>query len=351
MRKRSSTLRRSVVAIAAFATALVLAACSSPSGTANDSATGSDVTVTFVSPQKAGDNGPIDDMIAAQAKLKQKYGVTTKYIELSDPSTYESTLRNLGQAGTNYVVTAFPGMQQPIQTVAPDFPKTKFILIFGDKFEPELKNARSISYDIYQAMYVSGVAAAHASKKGSVGYIGGAPQPALNANYHAFTEGAKSVNPAIKVTGAFVGSFDDAAKGLAIGASMIAGGVDVIQTDAAAASLGVVKAAKSAGILVLADSSGEVAAQYPETIIGTTFLKFGDSFYQQVSGAIDKGFTGGYATSGLPDGIVGLNISAPFVNGPSPAASIVKELEPTLTTTAKDISSGSLKVSFDPSNF
>ncbi|TAM70435.1 MAG: BMP family ABC transporter substrate-binding protein [Microbacteriaceae bacterium] len=342
--------RRMIIALAALATAFVLTACSSQATGAPSGSTKSKITVAFVSPQKAGDNGPIDDMIAAQSRLKAKYGVTTKYIELSDPSTYESTLQNLGQAGTTYVVTAFPGMQQPVQDVAPKFPNTHFVLIFGDKFSPALKNARSISYNIYEAMYVSGVAAANLTKNGSVGYIGGAPQPPLNADYHAFTAGAKSVNPSIKVTGAFVGSFDDAAKGQSIAAAMIAGGVDVVQTDAAAASMGVIKAAALGDTLVLADSSGAVAAQYPKTVVGTTFLKFGNSFYTQISDAIEHGFKGGYATSGLSDGIVGLNISPAFLSGGSPMAAKVKELEATLTKTKEEVSSGAVKVTFDPSN-
>jgi basic membrane protein A len=341
-----SSPRRSILTVVVLAAAMTLAACS----TAPDTGSGDEsVSIAFVSPQKAGDSGPIDDMIAALDRLKADYDVTTKYVELSDPSTYESTLRNLAQAGTDYVVTAFPGMQQPLQAVAPEFPDTDFVLIFGDKFDPELPNARSVSYDVYQAMYVSGIAAANATTSGKIGYIGGAPQPPLNANYHAFSDGAKSVDPSITVIGAFVGSFDDAAKGRDVAASMIAEGVDVIQTDAAAASLGVITAGQTGGILVIADSSGEVAAQYPETVIGTTFLKFGESLYQQISAALDGSFESGYVTSGLADGIVGLNLSDAFLNGASPKAAAIKGIVDQLTKAVEDVSSGAVTVTFNPS--
>lgn len=346
MKRYLSSPRRSIMTVVVLAAAMTLAACSTTpeTGKSDDS-----VSVAFVSPQKAGDSGPIDDMIAALDRLKSDYGVTTKYVELSDPSTYESTLRNLAQAGTDYVVTAFPGMQQPLQAVAPEFPDTDFLLIFGDKFDPELPNARSVAYDVYQAMYVSGIAAANATTSGKIGYIGGAPQPPLNANYHAFSDGAKSVDPSITVIGAFVGSFDDAAKGRDVAASMIAEGVDVIQTDAAAASLGVITAGQTGGILVIADSSGEVAAQYPETVVGTTFLKFGDSLYQQISTALDGSFESGYVTSGLADGIVGLNLSDAFLNGTSPKAAAIKGIVDQLTKAVDDVSSGAVTVTFDPS--
>ena len=348
MKRYLSSPRRSFVTVAVLAAALTLAACSTTPPADGDS--DESTSIAFVSPQKAGDSGPIDDMIAALDKLKADYGVTTKYVELSDPSTYESTLRNLAQAGTDYVVTAFPGMQQPLQAVAPEFPDTDFLLIFGDKFDPELANARSVSYDVYQAMYVSGIAAANATTSGKIGYIGGAPQPPLNANYHAYSEGAKSVDPNISVIGAFVGSFDDAAKGRDVAASMIAEGVDVIQTDAAAASLGVINAGQTGGILVIADSSGEVAAQYPETVVGTTFLKFGESLYQQISAALDGTFESGYVTSGLADGIVGLQLSDAFLNGSSPKAATIKGIAEQLTKAVEDVSSGAVTVTFDPSN-
>ena len=349
MKRYLSSPRRSIVTVVVLATAMTLAACSTtPDANGDDSES---TTIAFVSPQKAGDSGPIDDMIAALDRLESDYDVTTKYVELSDPSTYESTLRNLAQAGTDYVVTAFPGMQQPLQAVAPEFPDTNFVLIFGDKFDPELANARSVSYDVYQAMYVSGITAANATTTGKIGWIGGAPQPALNANYHAFAEGAKSVDPAISVVGAFVGSFDDAAKGRDVAASMIADGVDVIQSDAAAASLGIINAGQTGGILVIADSSGEVAAQYPDTIVGTTFLKFGDSLYQQISTALDSSFEPGYVTSGLADGIVGLNLSDAFLDGSNPKASVIQGIVDQLATVVEDVASGAVKVTFDPSSF
>lgn len=346
MKRYLSSPRRSIMTVVVLAAAMALAACS----TAPEPGAGDEpVSIAFVSPQKAGDSGPIDDMIAALDRLKSDYDATTKYVELSDPSTYESTLRNLAQAGTDYVVTAFPGMQQPLQAVAPEFPDTNFLLIFGDKFDPEIPNARSVSYDVYQAMYVSGIAAANATTSGKIGYIGGAPQPPLNANYHAFSDGAKSVDPGITVIGAFVGSFDDAAKGRDVAASMIAEGVDVIQTDAAAASLGVITAGQTGGILVIADSSGEVAAQYPETVVGTTFLKFGESLYQQISAALEGSFESGYVTSGLADGIVGLNLSDAFLVGASPKAATIKGIVDQLTKAVEDVSSGAVTVTFDPS--
>lgn len=351
MRASIAHARRGIVAAVALLAVSALTACGAPApGSGGGGGDDAPTKVAFVSAQKAGDNGPTDDMIAALDRLKADEGVETKYVELSDPSTYESTLRNLGQAGTDIIVTAFPGMQAPVQAVAPEFPDSDFVLIFGDPFDPALDNAMSISYDVYQAMYVSGVAAAIATTSNKIGYVGGAPQPPLNANFHAFSDGARSVNPDIEISGAFVGSFDDPAKGRDVAASMLATGVDVIQSDAAAASAGVVNAAQASGALVISDSSGEVAAQYPETAIGVTYLRFGDSLYNAVKSILDGDFVSGPVSSGLADGVVGLQLSDAFLGGSSPAAAKVAAAKAQLEKVQQDIASGAITVTFDPSD-
>ncbi|MCW2902094.1 MAG: family transporter substrate-binding protein [Streptosporangiaceae bacterium] len=339
--------------LAAVATAalvgLTAVACSSGHSAASNGDTAGEKTVAFVSPQKAGDNGPTDDMIAALKRAGTDFHVKTKYIEITDPSAFESTLRTLGQAKTDIVVTAFGEMQKPVQAVSKDFPKTRFVLIFGDAYSPALPNAKTVGYDVHQGMYLSGILAASVSTTGTIGYVGGAAIPSLNANYHAYVAGAKSVRPDIQVKSAFAGSFDDPAKGQDIGNTMLASGVDVVQTDAAATSLGVIKAAQQRKALVIADSSGEVAAQYPDTVMGTSFLKFGDSLYAQVKAALGQGWTGGEVRSGLQEGIVGLKLSEPFLNGSSPAAAKVKALQPKLDEQKSHIVDGSVKVPFNTS--
>lgn len=304
--------------------------------------------VALVSTQRAGDHGPVDSMVAALAKAKSNFKLSTKFIEATDPSSYQPTLQRLGQAGYDIVVTTFPDMQQPVQSVAGSFPKTKFILIFGDAFKQRIENARSISYQIYPGFYLGGILAASVSKTGKLGYVGGAPQPALNADFHAYVAGAKSVNRNVVVKGAWAGSFQDPAKGHEIAASMYAGGIDVIQTDAAATTLGVERAAKEKSGYVISDSAPSAAAQDPQHIIGTSFLQFGDSLYAQVKAAVSPGWHGGLIKSGIKDGITGLYVSKPFLaRGPAPAIAKIKSALPLIQKKQAAIVAGSLKVPFN----
>src|ERR1700761_5978709 len=82
--------------------------------------------VALVHTQAAGDNGPIDSMIAALKKLSQEKGFPIRTIYAQDPATYESIFRSLGDAGAAVIATTFNEVAEPIKALAPTFPKTRW---------------------------------------------------------------------------------------------------------------------------------------------------------------------------------------------------------------------------------
>ena len=288
-------------------------------------------------------------MNGAMQRLHTQHGYKTKFIYAADPSTYENTLKELGQAKTSIVVAPFASLQSGVSAVAPSYPNTKWIEIYGDPLHPSLPNVKTIQFDQYKAWYLSGILAATVTKSGRIGYVGGTAQPTLNADFHAYEAGAKSVKPNIRVTGTFAGSFDDPTKGASIASSMIAQGIDVIQTDAAATGNGVIKAAQAGKALVITELDQSIDSQYKNVVIANSFVNFGTSFTEEINKAVTSGWKGGAATSGLEDGTVGLSVSAPFVNSNSPRAAAVKAMVPKLTQVTKNIVSGSVTVPFNTS--
>ena len=95
-----------------------------------------DGLVALVHTQAAGDNGPVDSMIAKLKQLASEKGFTYRAIYAQDPATYETIFRTLGDAGAAVVVSTFNEVAEPFKAVAPDFPDTKFIQLFADAFEP-----------------------------------------------------------------------------------------------------------------------------------------------------------------------------------------------------------------------
>ena len=216
--------------------------------------------VALVHTQAAGDSGPIDSMMGRLQQLSEAEGFETRAIYAQDPATYETVLRILGDAGASIVLGTFPVISEAFKAVAPLYPDTKWIQLFGDAVDPPIANLVTISYDYYLGCYLSGIFAAHVSQSKQIGYIGGISIPPLNADFNALQAGVHAVNPEATVTAAFAGSFQDPAKGYEIASQMFLDGIDYIQTDSAATDGGIIQAANEReGAMV----SALDPAQYP----------------------------------------------------------------------------------------
>src|SRR5271163_3772322 len=81
--------------------------------------------VALVHTQAAGDNGPIDSMIAAWKKLsaEKKFPVRTIYAQ--DAATYGTIFKSLADAGAAVIAATFNEVAEPIKALAPKYHKTK----------------------------------------------------------------------------------------------------------------------------------------------------------------------------------------------------------------------------------
>jgi basic membrane protein A len=179
-------------------------------------------------------HGTIRAQQAFHFKLNGIYNVTT-------PKTQATAVTNL--ARTNDIVLVAGAIS--INPIYKKFPNTLFVILDG--IAPKAPNTRSVTQDWYPVGYLAGVAAAKATKTNTVGFIGGIPIPVITDGSKAFTLGAKSVNPKIKVLSTTIGSFTDSVKGKSAAAAQIASGADVIWADLDTAHAGVVQAMKESG--------------------------------------------------------------------------------------------------------
>ncbi len=304
--------------------------------------------IALVHTQAAGDNGPIDSMIASLHEIAHEKGMQARTIYAADPATYESIFKTLGNAGAVVVVTTFNEVAQPLKAVAPSFPKTKFIQLFADPFNPPIPNVVTVSYDYYLGCYLSGLFGGRISKSGKLGYIGGASLPGLNADLNALKAAAAAVGSNVGVTGAFAGSFQDPAKGREIANQMYQSGVDYIQTDSAATDTGIIKAAaEGSGRLVSAISKQQFKLG-PKAVIAIVTLDFGQSLYTQAERALAPDWTGGHVSTGLKGGIIDFELSDVFLKeGPPDLVAKAKQLWPEIDAAKQQIIAGTLKVPFN----
>ncbi|QCJ01217.1 BMP family ABC transporter substrate-binding protein [Agrobacterium larrymoorei] len=269
--------------------------------------------VALVHTQAAGDNGPVDQMIAKLKQLSQEKGFEHRAIYAQDPATYEAIFRTLGDAGAAIVISTFNGVSEPFKALAPSYPQTKWIQLFGDAFNPPIANVVTVSYDYHLGCYLSGVFAAHITTSGKIGYVGGVSLPQLNADFNALKAGALSVRPEANVTSAFAGSFQDPAKGQEIATQMYNSGIDYIQTDAAATDSGIIAAANEKDGRLVSSISPSQYALGPKSVVSIVSLDFGVSLYNEISKALTSGWKGGtHEKTGLGNGVIDFIASPVF---------------------------------------
>nr|WP_244743386.1 BMP family ABC transporter substrate-binding protein [Mesorhizobium sp. L-8-10] len=305
--------------------------------------------VALVHTQAAGDNGPVDSMIGKLKQLSEEQGFEYRAVYAQDPATYETIFRTLADNGAAVIVSTFNEVGEAFKALAPSYPDTKWIQLFGDPIEPAIPNVVTVSYDYYLGCYLSGIFAAHMSKSGKIGFIGGISIPPINADFNAVKAGAQSVRPDATVTAAFAGSFQDPAKGQEIATQMFNDGIDYIQTDSAATDGGIINAAnEKEGRMV----SALDAAQYPlgpKSVIGIVSLDFGVSLYNEVSKALGPDWKGGsHIKTGLGTGVIDFVLSPLYQEqGPAELVAKAKEVWPAIEKARAGILDGSLEVPFN----
>ena len=301
-------------------------------------------TVALVANQRAGDLGPIDDLVRGLELVESELGADITFIEATDPSTFETTLRNLANAGTDIIAVTFPPMQDAVVAVAPDFPDTRWIHIFG--FEGGVDNLVSIGFDYYKGTYLAGILAGALNTTGKVGFVGGVSIPPLNADYNSFVAAAQTKNSSITGHAAFADSFEDPAKGRELGAALYDSGVDIIMTDAAATDLGVIQAAEEKGGYVI---GGSVNYYDSPAVIGGVLLFWAEILYAQVEHALSDDYAPGYYGAGVAEGGVDMAINPSFLeNGPPEMVAIIEATIDEIDAARSAIKDGSLEVAFNP---
>lgn len=269
--------------------------------------------VALVATQAAGDNGPIDGLIAGLDMAAEEFGLETQFLEALDPATFELTLRNLARSGVDIIVSTFYAMGATSWMIAPDFPDTTFVTIVGlPSGDDQPDNVQLMEYQFFEGAYVGGVYAAHMTESNQLGYTGGVPLPFAWADFNAFTDGAQSINPDIETTAVFIESFEDPVKGRELAAGLYSSGVDFIFTGAAASDIGVVEAASDNDALVMV-ASAPLVDQAPANVAILVLIEWEKTIMQEIEMAMDPETRGGFRYGNVQSGEISFHIPEEFL--------------------------------------
>ena len=191
-------------------------------------------------------------------KWAEETSGTFAEIEMASEAQREQALRRFAEAGNNPIVMTGFAFASTLETVAQDYPDTKFAIIDG---VVDLPNVQSVIFQEHEGGYLVGIAAAMASKSGTVGFIGGMDIPLIRNFACGYVQGVKAANPDAKViqnmTGTTPAAWNDPVKGGELTKAQIAQGADVVYAAAGGTGVGVLQAAADSGILSIGVDSNQ----------------------------------------------------------------------------------------------
>jgi basic membrane protein A len=191
--------------------------------------------------------------------------VKTRIIEIgTDDSKWESYFFDAAEQGYDVILSCNWQIAPHLNAAAKQYPDQKFVN-FDIETSPGLPNVYSMLYATNEIGYLCGIVAAAtttskmplANPQAMIGFIGGMDIPSINDFMVGYVEGAKAVNPAIKVAVSYAGGFQDVATAKEIALNQYKSGCDVIFACAGNAGNGVIDAAKELNHYVIGVDSDQ----------------------------------------------------------------------------------------------
>src|SRR3989440_9480345 len=238
---------------------------------------------------------------------KPKFDIILRDVEPGNPVSIEPAMRAFAERGYDLIIGVGFAQGPIMQSVANDYPNLQFAIIDGVIFEADGKtpkaNVASLVFKEHEGSYLVGMIAARTSKTGTLGFIGGMDIPLIHKFETGYEEGARAVNPQVRVVPNYVGVNDSAwnnpGKGKELALAQMGKGADVIFTAAGNSGLGAFDAVEQQG----KDASGRAKAFVigvdsnqngvkPGFVLTSMVKRVDNAVYQIVSDVVSHQFKG-----------------------------------------------------------
>ncbi len=240
-------------------------------------------------------------------------------VEPGNPTSIEPAMRAFAERNFDLIIGVGFAQGPIMQKVALDYREIKFAIVDGVIFEEDgktpLSNVASLVFREHEGSYLVGIIAAEKSRSGVLGFVGGMDIPLIHRFKTGYEEGARSVNPNIRVLDNYVGVTDSAwnnpGKGKELALSQIEKGADVIFTAAGNSGLGAFdaveqygrNAAGEANRFVIGVDSNQNGVK-PGFVLTSMVKRVDNAVYNVVQEVLENRFVGGFHVFGLDkDGV------------------------------------------------
>ena len=238
-------------------------------------------------------------------RAAKEFPIVLRDVEPGDPTSIEPAMRAFAERGYDLIIGVGFAQTPIMEQVAKDYPKLNFAIIDGVS---QLPNVASLIFKEHQGSYLVGMIAAKKSQTGTLGFIGGMDIPLIHKFEKGYEEGARSVNPNIRVIDNYVGVTDAAwnnpGQGKELAVAQINKGADVIFTAAGNSGLGAFDAAEQYKKFVIGVDSNQNWVK-PGFVLTSMVKRVDNAVYQIISDRVGSKFQGGIHVYGLENDGVG----------------------------------------------
>ncbi|MDO4764465.1 MAG: BMP family ABC transporter substrate-binding protein [Eubacteriales bacterium] len=245
-----------------------------------------------------GDKSYNDSCNAGAERAKKDFGIELKSLEGTTAQEWEANLVAACEEGYDLVIGASSNIADYITKHAANYPNVKFAVI---DTTVDLPTVASISFAQNEGSFLAGAAAAMFTQKTDIdgvnaekviGWVGGMDIPVLHDFYIGYEQGAKYVDPDVKILQAFAGSWIDPLKGKELTLAQYEQGADIVMNVASGTGNGILEAAKEAKKYAIGVDLNQDNDQ-PGHVLTSMVKRVDNACYLVIQSVVEDKFQGG----------------------------------------------------------
>jgi basic membrane lipoprotein Med (substrate-binding protein (PBP1-ABC) superfamily) len=274
-------------------------------------------------------------LLSVQKDMGGASALELKYSEnLFNVPDAAAAIRDYASQGFDIVIAHGSQYGSSVQEIAKDFPQVTFawgtdVNTFG------MPNVYAYTAAAEEGGYVNGVLAAKLTKAKLIGVTGPVEVGDAKTYIDGFVQGVASVDPSIKVSKTWTGSFSDVALMTEAAKTHIAAGADVL-TGSSQSVVGSIGAAKDAGNVLWFGTQADQASLAPNLVVASQVYDWTGILKQMIDNRKSGKLGGDTFTLQLKNG--GLKIAY------NPGYSLPADVKAAGDAAIEGIKSGSIKV-------
>ncbi len=253
-------------------------------------------------------------------RAESELGVETRVLTSKSNADYIPNMATLARQGYDLIIASGFNEIEAVATVSKQFPDTKFAIldVSVDFVEGAGDNVTGLPFQQDQASFMAGYLGAlfAVDKFGddvALGAIGGEPIPPVENWLDGFSAGVKAADPNLRVIQGYSQSFGDPAPCKLLAENQIGQGASVLFQVAGGCGIGVINAAKDAGVYVIGSDADQ--SSFGDHVLTSAMKKSDVAVFDTIKDLQDGTFRGGEdRLFNIEDGAVGLGTISPEVS-------------------------------------